>query len=153
MDGPVALAPGMESAYRRGREAMAGARRHSRPEFCHEWRKRVKDHWYHLRLLEHRWDPATAAREKSLKHLETWLGEHHNLEVLSMRLAAGPVGKRMPEEAKLCRGLIEELQRELRHKALALGERLYGESPGLYMKRVAQLWRPQRTHRALAQSA
>ena len=51
MDGPVALAPGMEWAYRRGRAAMAAARRHAQPEHCHEWRKRVKDHWYHLRLF------------------------------------------------------------------------------------------------------
>jgi len=153
MDGPVALAPGMETAYRRGREAMADARRHSRPELCHEWRKRVKDHWYHIRLLETRWNAAAAAREKSLRHLETWLGEHHNLEVLAMRLAARPIVEPMPEEAELCRGLVGELQRELRHKALALGEQLYEESPGVFMKSVALLWRPQRARRALARSA
>ncbi len=148
MDGPVALAPGMETAYRRGRAGLAAARRHTQPEHCHEWRKRVKDHWYHLRLLESRWDAATRAREKNLKELETWLGEHHNLEVLSARLAADAVSRRKPKAAKLCRGLIGELQCELRRKALALGQRLYSEPPELFRKNLAQLWRPQRTRGA-----
>ncbi|MGB7763376.1 MAG: CHAD domain-containing protein [Bryobacteraceae bacterium] len=147
MDGPVALAPGMEWAYRRGRAAMAAARRHAQPEHCHEWRKRVKDHWYHLRLLEARWDAVTRARERSLKELETWLGEHHNLEVLSARLAAEAAAGRKPKEADICRGLIGEWQRELRHKALALGERLYGEPTELFRKQLAQLWRPRAKNR------
>ena len=145
MDGPVALAPGMETAYRRGRAGFLAARRHAQPEHCHEWRKRVKDHWYHLRLLENRWNAATRARERSLKQLETWLGEHHNLEVLSARLAAEAAGAPKPKEAKLCRGLIGELQCELRRKALVLGQRLYGEPPELFRKRLAELWRPRRT--------
>jgi CHAD domain-containing protein len=145
MDGPVALAPGMETAYRRGRAAMAAARRHAKPEHCHAWRKRVKDHWYHLRLLESRWNAATRARERSLKELETWLGEHHNLEVLSARLAAEASAERKPKDAELCRDLIGELQRDLRRKALALGQRLYREPPALFRKHLAELWRPQRT--------
>jgi CHAD domain-containing protein len=145
MDGPVALAPGMETAYRRGRAGLAAARRHARPEYCHEWRKRVKDHWYHLRLLESRWDAAMRAREKSLKELETWLGEHHNLEVLAARLAAEATAGRKRREAELCRGLIGKLQRELRRKALALGQRLYSDSPELFRKQLAQVWRPQST--------
>lgn len=147
MDGPVALAPGMETAYRRGRAGLAAARRHAQPEHCHEWRKRVKDHWYHLRLLESRWNPATRARERNLKELETWLGEHHNLEVLSTYLAGKIAGERKPKEAELCRHLIGELQRELRRKAIALGERLYSEPTELFRKHLAELWRPRRAHR------
>jgi len=150
MDGPVALAPGMETAYRRGRAGLTAARRHARPELCHEWRKRVKDHWYHLRLLENRWNPATRAREKDLKQLETWLGEHHNLEVLSTKLAAEAVTRRKPDEAKLGRKLIGGLQHELRHKAIALGERLYSEKPEEFRKNLAALWRRRRA-RATAQ--
>ena len=144
MDGPVALAPGMETSYRRGRAAMATARRHAQPEHCHEWRKRVKDHWYHLRLLEDRWNAAARGREKNLKELETWLGEHHNLEVLSARLAAQAARRQKAEESEICRGLIRKMQHELRHKALALGRRLYRERPEMFRKRLLELWRPRR---------
>ena len=142
MDGPVALAPGMETAYRRGQKAMAAARRHTRAEHCHEWRKRVKDHWYHLRLLEERWDAAARAREKSLKELETWLGEHHNLEVLSARLGAERLGAAKAEELRFCRGLVRDWQRELRSRALKLGQRLYREQPELFRRRLVRLYRP-----------
>jgi hypothetical protein len=145
MDGPVALAPGMETAYRRGRAGFAAARRHAQPARCHEWRKRVKDRWYHLRLLECRWNAAARACERELKELETWLGEHHNLEVLAEHLAAGAAGKRIPREAGICRDLIVEVQRELRDKALELGQRLYGEPPELFRKHLAELWRPPAT--------
>lgn len=141
-DGPVALAPGMETAYRRGRAGLAAVRRHARPECCHDWRKRVKDHWYHLRLVEGRWNTAMRARERSLKQLETWLGEHHNLEVLSAHLAAKAADGRMPREVKICREFIGELQRELRRKALALGQQLYSQPPELFRKHLAELWRP-----------
>jgi CHAD domain-containing protein len=139
MDGPVALAPGMETAYRRGRAGLAAARRHARAEFCHEWRKRVKDHWYHLRLIENRWNEGTRARERSLKQLETWLGEHHNLEVLGARLDGG---KRKSPEAAICRELVVAMQRELRAKALELGRELYVEPTDLFRKHLAELWRP-----------
>jgi len=144
MDGPMALLPGLERAYRRGRAAMADARRRANPEYCHEWRKRVKDHWYHLRLLEDRWDAVARAREESLKDLETWLGEHHNLEVLSARLAAAAVNQRQPDEAEFCQGLIREMERELRHKALALGHELYRDPPELFRRNLLELWRPRR---------
>jgi len=58
-----------------------GARRkHPHPENYHEWRKRVKEHWYHVRLLEV--TVADGGYEKSLKELETALGEDHNLVLL-----------------------------------------------------------------------
>lgn len=145
LDGPVALAPGMETAYRRGRAGLAAAHRHAQPRRCHDWRKRVKDHWYHLRLLENRWNAATRARERSLKELETLLGEHHNLEVLAERLAAEAAWGRTPKEAEICREFIGKSQRELRRKALALGQQLYREPPELFRKHLAELWRPRPT--------
>ncbi len=61
-----------------------------RPENYHDWRKRVKDHWYHVRLLESLWTEVLEAREASLKNLETWLGDDHNLVVLCDKLTNEP---------------------------------------------------------------
>ena len=74
--------PGIENTYRAGRAALARVRKNPRPENLHELRKRVKDHWYHIRLLESLWTGVMSAYEKSLKDLETWLGNDHNLVVL-----------------------------------------------------------------------
>jgi len=145
VDGPLALEPGMETAYRRGRKAMGSVQRHTRPESCHEWRKRVKDHWYHLRLLESRWNAPARTRERRLKDLETCLGEHHNLEVLSARLTALPGDE--PMEKKLWRAVIRQRQRELRAAALELGRHLYGAEPETFRKSMMELWRPARSAR------
>ena len=42
------LEPGLRRSYRRGRERMGRARDDPSDENLHEWRKRVKDLWYHL---------------------------------------------------------------------------------------------------------
>ena len=73
-DGFPALAPGLEETYRRGRKAMASARKKPRPENFHDWRNVLKEHWYHVRLLESVWTDMMQAYEKSLKDLETGWG-------------------------------------------------------------------------------
>ena len=69
---------------------MARARKHPLPENYHEWRKRVKDHWYHVRLLEGFGTLGCGSYEKSLKELETLLGEDHNLVVLREKCKRSP---------------------------------------------------------------
>jgi CHAD domain-containing protein len=132
-DGFAAIAPGLEATFRRGQKAMARARKHPRPENYHEWRKRVKEHWYHIRLLESVWTPGLRAYEKSLKELETSLGEDHNLVVLRERVWGDP-------EAGALLGLIRKYHQELRAKAFTLGERIYGEKPGHFAQRIQRLW-------------
>ena len=46
------VGPGIERAYRRGRKRMRRTAAEPSPANVHEWRKRVKDLWYQLRILE-----------------------------------------------------------------------------------------------------
>jgi CHAD domain-containing protein len=139
-DGFEALEPGLTATYRGARGAMAGARAHSRPEYCHEWRKRVKDHWYDIRLLEVLWTEVMEGYETSLKELETWLGDHHNLEVLRGTLEAHPAAYGRREDTDLCLDLIAKYQKELLRNALSLGERVYEERPGQFRTRMRSIW-------------
>ena len=50
--GQHAMRAGMRRTYQRARDAMTLARRQSDDERLHRWRRRVKDHWYHMRLLK-----------------------------------------------------------------------------------------------------
>ncbi|MEA2214420.1 MAG: hypothetical protein QOF83_4368, partial [Solirubrobacteraceae bacterium] len=50
--GWATLSRGLEREYRRGRRAMKRARQAPTPERMHAWRKRSKDLWYHVRLLQ-----------------------------------------------------------------------------------------------------
>ncbi len=139
-DGFPAIEPGLTDSYRSARKAMAGVRDHSRPEYAHEWRKRVKDHWYDVRLLEDLWTDVMEGYEKSLKDLETWLGDHHNLTVLRDRLKAEPDLYGNQDDIDFCLKLIRKYQKELRKNALSLGERVYEESPRQFATRMKHLW-------------
>jgi CHAD domain-containing protein len=140
LNGYDALAPGLEKTYRRGRKALTRALRVRSPENLHELRKRVKDHWYHVRLLEGIWSETMGAREKSLKDLETWLGEDHNLVVLSERLAAEPSKYGNKRDLESVLRSSRDWQTELRQKALPLAERVYEEKPGEFIRRMKHLW-------------
>ena len=136
-----AVAPGLEGRYRRGRRAMKVAAETQTPECFHEWRKRVKDHWYHTRLIESLWTEEMQAREKSLKELETWLGDDHNLFVMRGLISADPAafGETAMVDALL--DAIDDRQKELRRNSLSLGARLYDEKPKSFLRRVEHLWK------------
>ena len=68
--------------------------------------------------------------ESSLKQLEDWLGSDHNLEVLRAKVMSKPD---LPH-------LICRYQKELRERALDMGERIYLERPGCFRRRMERLW-------------
>lgn len=139
-DGFEVIAPGLERTYRGGRRALARARNDPNPETFHELRKRVKDHWYHVRLLEGLWSDVMGAYEKSLKDLEDWLGDDHNLTVLRHTIAAEPAFYGKPEDIDLIFDLIVRYQKELRADALPLAARIYEEKPRAFSRRMKHLW-------------
>jgi len=75
----AAVAPGLATTFRQCQRAFRAAYEDPLPENFHEWRKRAKDHWYHIRLLENLWTAAMEAYESSLKTLDQCLGADHNL--------------------------------------------------------------------------
>ena len=135
------LAPGLEQTYRRGRKALRAARKGQDAVAYHDFRKRVKDHWYHVRLLEGVWTEIMQAHEASLKELETWLGDDHNLVVLSEVLNDKPEeygGKSIVQLFLAATGLH---QKELRENSISLGERVYAEQPKRFVRSIALLWK------------
>src|SRR5882724_1355823 len=97
-DGFEAIRPGLKNTFRQARRALAFARKHRAPEDFHEWRKSLKDHWYHVRLLENLWTDVMVGYEKSLKDVETWLGDDHNLVVLGEALLSDPEFRRRDKD-------------------------------------------------------
>jgi CHAD domain-containing protein len=132
---PVSLAEGAQIAYRRGRARFAEARADPTTESLHEWRKRVKDLWYHARLLEEAWPPVLAAFAEEAHTLSDHLGDEHDLGVLAERLGAGTWPPSVDGPALLA--LVAERRAELRQLAWVLGDKLYSEKPGAFGARMA----------------
>lgn len=139
-DGFPAIAPGMDEIYRRGRRALKTVRKHPKAENYHDWRKRVKDHWYHVRLIENVWTDVMQAYEGSLKSLETWLGDDHNLVLLREKVLAQPADYGKDAEMAVFVSLVDRYQKELRDNALSMGERVYDDKPREFTRHMKDLW-------------
>jgi CHAD domain-containing protein len=125
------LEPGLLKSYKRSRRAWKRTRSEASAERVHEWRKRVKDLWYQLRIVRNA-SPATIGEMADRAHdLADRLGEHHDLALLAEDLQGREaVGDRPSLEA-----LIERRQRELLDEALEVGTRLLGEKPKAFRAR------------------
>ncbi|HKJ89048.1 MAG TPA: CHAD domain-containing protein [Gammaproteobacteria bacterium] len=131
------LEEGLEATYGWGRAAWLGLGEDPGPEALHGWRKRVKDHWYHIRLVVHAWPALLGAREAALDGLSDLLGDDHDLAVLRGVLLEVP--DRRGDAAAVDR-LLAERQEGLRREARALGRRVYAEKPKPFRKRMAGYW-------------
>lgn len=139
-DGFRAIASGLKVRFRRGRKAMFRARTHPAPENYHEWRKRVKDHWYHARLLEGVWSEMMKVYAGELKALQEWLGEDHNLTIIrDVLLRELNFTEDDATMSKLLPAIRQE-QEALRERSFALGSRVYAEKAGRVISRFETLW-------------
>ena len=135
-DGWKLVGPGLRRAYRDGRRGMKRVRKDAAAEAVHAWRKRVKDLWYQLRLIEEEWPAPLGATAAQAHELAELLGDHHDLAVLAEDLGSrwGVSGKARFEAA------IERRQRELLAAAMAIGARLYAEKPAAFSARLEAYW-------------
>ena len=109
-------------------------------EDYHEWRKRVKYHWYHTRLLQAAWPPVLEVRASELKQLSDYLGDDHDLVVLQSTLQSTADKFGPPKTIETFCALARQQQNNLRSAAQDLGVRLYTEKPGRHTRRLRGYW-------------
>jgi CHAD domain-containing protein len=134
-DGFRAVEGGLRRSYRRGRRGYRAALREPGAENLHEWRKRVKDLWYHLDILRDTWKPVMKALAKETHELSDRLGDDHDLAVL---LAWAE--EHDASAAQSLRTPVERRRAELQADAFTIGARLYADKPGRFVQRVERWW-------------
>jgi CHAD domain-containing protein len=135
------VGPGIGRAYRRGRREMRRAAEDPSGANMHQWRKRAKDLWYHLRILRD-------ARPKALRDSLDWadeladsLGGHHDLTVLRDDL----LRRELPlAERPALVAAIAARQEELASTAFDLGKRLYARKPKAFQRKMRRGWKKRR---------
>jgi CHAD domain-containing protein len=133
------IAGGLKRSYGRGRKRFADTRDDPSAENVHEWRKRVKDLWYHLRIVQDaRPDKLKKVRDRA-HDLSDLLGDHHDLAVLRED-AEGRAGLLRRETLDSLDELIEQRQAELLDDALSPGDELYAEKPKKFVSRIEGYW-------------
>jgi CHAD domain-containing protein len=131
---------GLRREYRRGRSALAEAVDDPRGETVHAWRKRVKDRWYHMRLLKGGWPPVLKKEAKEAHSLSDLLGDEHDLVVLQETLEADAGDGWDPADVLRISSLAGERRAELLAAAAPLGRRLYAEKPSRFASRIRRYW-------------
>jgi CHAD domain-containing protein len=118
---------GLASTISSARNAMTAGYDGSDADF-HEWRKRVKDQWYHVRLFERVWPKLMKVHEGALHELSDLLGLHHDLTVVH-----GLAGDERSE-------VIIARQKEIAAKARPIAEKVYAARPRDRARELMALW-------------
>lgn len=136
-----ALAPGLKRTYGRGRRAMRAAYRTLSDEDFHDWRKRVKYHWYACRLLRRIWPAELDARRREAGRLGELLGGEHDLTVYRATLESESGWVASEVHLRDLLAAVDQRRAHLRRQARIPGARLYAEKPGRLAARFAAYWR------------
>jgi CHAD domain-containing protein len=137
-EGFEAIAPGLKESIRRARDAMTLAWARPTARHFHEWRRYVKDNWFHVRLLEAHCGNHLVPIQRRLEALDGLLGEYHNLVLLREVLVED--NTLSPIDRGHCLRVVAKYQQALRQHAQILGIRTYSEKPRRFVQRVRRLW-------------
>jgi hypothetical protein len=104
----------------------------------HAWRKRVKDLWYHERLLAPICGPSTSGQAEDAHRLADLLGDDHDLGVLRQTLTRDHIAVAVDLDAVV--SLIDHRRADLQTEAVQIGKRVYAEKPKAFRRRMRRSW-------------
>jgi CHAD domain-containing protein len=123
--------------YKRGQRRLAKTIDDPEPENFHAWRKRVKDLWYQLRILQPVNRVVLTEMARDAEVLGELLGREHDLNFLWARLEKESSDEALRDELAQVEKLIRKRGKRLRTNALELGRRFYAEPTKAFAKRIS----------------
>ncbi|AXG11950.1 CHAD domain-containing protein [Haloplanus rubicundus] len=137
-EGYDAVAGGLRKSYKRARNRMGEA--YEEPEFerFHEWRKRIKYHRYHTRLLRRVWVGPMKRRRAELKQLSDIIGYENDLAEFEMVMHDEELFA--PATREILNEILTAKRSEFHRQGRPLGERLFAEAPDRLIDRLGAYW-------------
>lgn len=135
-----AIEGGLKKVYSRGYNALRRCVDEPSAENFHDWRKRVKYLWYHMRLLYQINPRKQKQYARQLKDLSDYLGDEHDLTVMEELLETENL---LANDAGFKQKLFELMKIrkfELRADAWKSAQSIYQYPPDEYTKRVKHQW-------------
>ncbi len=118
-----------DGSYRGSRRAMRACCQDREDDFLfHEWRKRVKGLLYQSVAI----GPPCDLYVSKADGLSSVLGSHHDLSILSGKLAERPAASKAEKAALLQKKIVAR-------RALLLGRKLFSEKPSNVLRRIKKL--------------
>lgn len=134
------LEPGIQEAYAGTRKAFFAAYCEPSNVRFHEARKRIKYHWYHMRIVHNIWPEMLRAYRRSLKRLSDRLGDDHDLTVMRAIVLEHTNAFSDARDLRDTLSLVERRRTQFRAQAHVLGRRVFAEKPACFRRRLAQYW-------------
>ncbi len=138
----AALAPGLRWIYKEGRRAARAAKKNPTDEALHDWRKRVKDYWHALEVLQPLRPDWLETQANKTHHLADLLGDDHDLAVLRAFLESPAEAQELQNRQALddLFSRIDNRRSKLREEAFDLGRQLYQDRSSVTLKRFKTFW-------------
>ena len=127
----------VENIYKRGQRGLTKTIKKPVPENFHAWRKRVKDLWYQLRILQPLNREVLEKIAADAEVLGELLGLEHDFHFLLARLEKENGDDALRGELAQLRKVIRKRGKRLRRNALELGRRFYAEPSKAFAKRIS----------------
>ena len=134
-EGWAAVSGGLIQGHERMRRAMREAFEAPSHETIHDWRKRVKYHWQHARLLREIWPQQMVAYSEEAGRLARLIGDYRDFSLL--RLELDEIGGDIAEQAM---SLGEARQQIMHDEIVSLGRWLAAERPASLARRWGDWW-------------
>lgn len=134
------ICAGVIKTYKRGRKRLKDSREQPSDSNLHEWRKRVKDFWYHMQILRDAAPSMLSPLADRLHDLSDVLGDDHDLAVLTCQLMSCPNEFGGDGKVNEALAIICSRRADLQRRAFRLGARLYVERPSAFADRIAGYW-------------
>lgn len=138
------LATGLRRTYKRASKARRKSRDGGTGEDFHEWRKRAKYHWYHMRLLSPLWPPVVRGRAHAVHAFSSLLGDAHDLYVYRGTLEELRERIDAPAEIDTLQALADHRRAGMEREALETGKPLFKRDPDEMADGAARLWTARR---------
>ncbi len=126
-------------SYRRARRGMSSAVEERTPAAIHEWRKRVKMHWYHAQFLAAVNLASLEPRNELLRGLSHTLGDHHDLVLIADSCRRSPELFGSDRYVRSFQRFVSLRLSELQDKAEEAGRELFDEKPKSWTARVREV--------------
>jgi len=143
-EGYDAVSGGLRKSYKRARNRMEKAYEDPTFERFHEWRKRIKYHRYHTRLLRRVWIEPMKSRRAALKELSDSIGSENDLAEFAEMMTDEELFT--PETRQSLHEIIAAKRAELHRHGRPLGERLFAERPDQLVDRIGAYWEATREY-------
>jgi len=134
----------LQRIYEKGQTQMIKVLEEAIKENVHEWRKRVKDLWYSIRILSNIWSEIMSPLVDMLGKLSDILGDANDLFLLKQEILTNEDKFQSDFHTKELIVFIDKRLIDLLREAKFIGRRIYSEKSSFFagrMKNYFEIWR------------